>query len=457
MTVWNPDLIRQYGGPGARYTSYPAATRFHEEVSLGDVQRSVAAGNRAHRNLSLYCHIPFCASVCYYCACNRVITANRERALPYIAHLKTEIRQKAALIDRQRPVVQMHWGGGTPTFLSDAQITELVYELARYFHLLEDDRGDYAIEIDPRTVDRARLGLLRGLGFNRLSLGVQDLDPRVQQAVNRVQPVAMIRRVFEDARAFDFHSINADLIYGLPWQSETSLAHSLEQLIALRPERISLYNYAHLPARFKIQRQIPERTLPSPEEKLAMLVRAGGMLQEAGYELIGMDHFALPDDDLARARREGTLHRNFQGYTLHGDADLIGFGVSAISDLHDLYAQAPKRIEDWQDSVAKGDWPLERGYLLNRDDRLRRWVIIGFLCQLRLDLAEFRQVWGVDFVDYFNDVLPQLAVFEKQGLIAMQDSALVITDAGRLVARALVMPFDNHRDPTAGERFSRII
>ncbi|HAJ42623.1 MAG TPA: oxygen-independent coproporphyrinogen III oxidase, partial [Alcanivorax sp.] len=295
MTVWNPDLIRQYGGPGARYTSYPAATRFHEEVSLGDVQRSVAAGNRAHRNLSLYCHIPFCASVCYYCACNRVITANRERALPYIAHLKTEIRQKAALIDRQRPVVQMHWGGGTPTFLSDAQITELVYELARYFHLLEDDRGDYAIEIDPRTVDRARLGLLRGLGFNRLSLGVQDLDPRVQQAVNRVQPVAMIRRVFEDARAFDFHSINADLIYGLPWQSETSLAHSLEQLIALRPERISLYNYAHLPARFKIQRQIPERTLPSPEEKLAMLVRAGGMLQEAGYELIGMDHFALPD------------------------------------------------------------------------------------------------------------------------------------------------------------------
>lgn len=457
MTLWNPDLIRRFGGPGARYTSYPPATQFHEEIRPAQVAAAVEAGNRAHRDLSLYCHIPFCATVCYYCACNRIVTANRHRAVEYLAHLKTELRAKATLVDPQRPVVQMHWGGGTPTFLNDAQITELVYDLARYFRLLEDDRGDYAMEIDPRTVDRSRLGLLRGLGFNRLSLGVQDLDPRVQQAVNRVQPLDMIRRVFEDAADFGFHSLNADLIYGLPWQSESSLARSLEQLVALRPGRISLYNYAHLPARFKVQRQIPERTLPSPSEKLAMQVRAGELLQQAGYDLIGMDHFALPDDEMAVARREGRLHRNFQGYTLHGDADLIGFGVSAISDLGDLYTQAPKRLEDWQEQVRAGRWPLERGYQLNRDDLLRRSVIMGLLCDLRLDLADFRERWGVDFTDYFADALAPLGEFENLGLLTMEGSDLVITDAGRLVARALVQPFDRFVGAGQGERFSRII
>lgn len=457
MTTWNPDLIRRFGGPGARYTSYPPATQFHEELRVEDVETAVEAGNRERRDLSLYCHIPFCATVCYYCACNRIVTANRRRAVDYLAHLKTELRHKASLVAPQRPVVQMHWGGGTPTFLNDAQITELVYDLARYFRLLEDDRGDYAMEIDPRTVDRSRLGLIRGLGFNRLSLGVQDLDPRVQQAVNRVQPLDMIRRVFDDAADFGFHSINADMIYGLPWQSESSLARSLEQLIELRPDRISMYNYAHLPARFKIQRQIAERALPSPAEKLAMQVRGGEMLQQAGYELIGMDHFALPDDEMAVARRQGRLHRNFQGYTLHGDADLIGFGVSSISDIGDVYAQAPKRLEDWEQAVAEGRWPLERGYKLNRDDRLRRSVIMGLLCDLRLDLAAFREQWGVDFTDYFADSLEQLGEFENLGLLSMEGSDLVITDAGRLVARALVQPFDRFAVTGQGERFSRII
>ncbi|GAA5120880.1 oxygen-independent coproporphyrinogen III oxidase [Alloalcanivorax gelatiniphagus] len=457
MTLWNPDLIRRFGGPGARYTSYPPATQFHEEIRPAQVADAVEAGNRQHRDLSIYCHIPFCATVCYYCACNRIVTGNRQRAAEYLSYLKTELRAKAALVDPQRPVVQMHWGGGTPTFLNDAQITELVYDLARYFRLLEDDRGDYAMEIDPRTVDRSRLGLIRGLGFNRLSLGVQDLDPRVQQAVNRVQPLDMIRRVFEDAADFGFHSLNADMIYGLPWQSESSLARSLEQLVELRPGRISLYNYAHLPARFKVQRQIAERTLPSPSEKLAMQLRAGELLQQAGYDLIGMDHFALPDDEMAVARREGRLHRNFQGYTLHGDADLIGFGVSSISDLGNLYTQAPKRLEDWQQEVMAGHWPLERGYRLNRDDELRRSVIMGLLCDLRLDLAAFRERWEVDFTDYFADALEALGEFESLGLLTMEGSQLVITDAGRLVARALVQPFDRFTANAQGERFSRII
>jgi oxygen-independent coproporphyrinogen III oxidase len=280
MTDWNTDLIRRYGEQGPRYTSYPTALQFHEEVTADDYWQALERGNQAHRPLSLYMHIPFCQHVCYYCACNRIVTADTSRADDYLKRLLREINMKAERVDRQRPVLQMHWGGGTPTYLSDAQMTELVYHTARQFHLLEDDRADYSVEIDPRTVTQSRIGLLRGLGFNRASLGVQDLDPRVQQAVNRVQPYEMIRDVFGWLRDFGYRSINTDLIYGLPWQSETSLARTVEQLLALRPERISLYNYAHLPARFKVQRQISEQTLPSADEKLRMFSRAGEMLEQ---------------------------------------------------------------------------------------------------------------------------------------------------------------------------------
>lgn len=457
MTHWDAELIRRFGGPGPRYTSYPPATQFHEEIDGEDFERAVTAGNSAHRPLSLYCHIPFCGSVCYYCACNRIVTGNRNRAVDYLEYLKREIKAKAALVDRQRPVVQMHWGGGTPTFLDDAQITELVYDLARNFRLLEDGRGDYAMEIDPRTVDNARLGLIRGLGFNRISIGVQDLDPRVQEAVNRIQPPSLIQRVFDDARAFGFRSINADMIYGLPWQSETRLARSLEALIEMRPDRISLYNYAHLPARFKVQKQISEAALPSPAEKLAMLLRAGKLLEEAGYQLIGMDHFALPGDDLTRARDSRTLHRNFQGYTLNPDADLLSFGVSAISDLRGLYAQNYKDIEQWRAALDDGRHPIERGFVLGYDDRLRRWVINALLCDLAVDLVEFRHLWGQDFADYFYDVLPRLAEYENLGLLDMEGSRLRVTDNGRLVLRALAMPFDRYAPAETGSRFSRII
>ena len=457
MATWDKALISQYGGPGPRYTSYPPAPQFHEEISEEEGSRAIAAGNAARRPLSLYVHVPFCSTGCYYCACNRIVTANRGRAAEYLSRLKQEISRRAAQVDSQRPVTQIHWGGGTPTVLSDAQITELVYYMARHFTLREDDRGDYAIEIDPRTVDQARLGLLRGLGFNRISLGVQDLDLRVQQAVNRVQPYEMIRQTMEWARDFGFKSINTDLIYGLPWQSESSLARTLEQIADLRPDRISLYNYAHLPARFKIQRQIPDMALPSPDEKLAMFVRAGRILQDAGYVFIGMDHFALENDEIAVAQRNGLLHRNFQGYTLHGDADLLGFGVSAISQIGNLYAQNMKSLSQWSDAIDQGHSPIEQGYLLDRDDQMRRDLIMRLLCDLYVDMKLFSEQWQINFPDYFVDALGAWVEFEAQGLVRVDQHRLVITDRGRLVSRALVMPFDRYTQNEARHRFSRII
>ncbi|MCG8392732.1 MAG: oxygen-independent coproporphyrinogen III oxidase [Pseudomonadales bacterium] len=457
MTAWNKTLINRYGGPGPRYTSYPPATCFHGEMTPEDYRRAVESGNTARRPLSLYVHIPFCNSVCYYCACNRIITANRARAGDYLLRLKKEIKARAGMIDPRRPVTQLHWGGGTPTFLSDAQMTELVYDLARHFNLREDDRGDYAIEIDPRTVDQARLGLLRGLGFNRVSLGVQDLDPRVQQAVNRVQPYELVRQTMEWIRDFGFKSVNTDLIYGLPWQSESSLLRTLEQLMTLKPDRISLYNYAHLPARFKIQRQIPEMALPGAEEKLSMLIRAGNYLQSAGYRFIGMDHFALANDEMAVAQTNGLLHRNFQGYTLHGDADLIGLGVSAISQIGPLYAQNFKSLSQWQAAIDEGRLPQEQGYLLSRDDEIRRDLIMRLLCDQFVDMVQFGERWQISFADYFAEALSSWVEFEAQGLVSVDQDRLVITDKGRLVSRALVMPFDRYTDRSREPHFSRII
>lgn len=457
MTRWNTDLIRRYGVAGPRYTSYPPALNFHEEVSGNDYLSAIEEGNRAHRPVSLYLHVPFCRSVCYYCACNRIVTADQRRASEYVQRLKQEIAMRGEPIDKQRPVTQLHWGGGTPTYITDAEITELVYHTARHFHLLDNDRGDYAIEIDPRTVTANRIGLLRGLGFNRISLGVQDLDPKVQQAVNRIQPYEQIAEVFDWIRDFKFHSINTDLIYGLPWQSESSLSRTIEQLLRLRPNRISLYNYAHLPARFKIQRQINEMALPAPEEKLRMMVRAGSMLEDAGYLLIGMDHFALPDDELAMAQKEGRLHRNFQGYTLHGGADIIATGTSAISQIGNFYGQNWKTIERWQADIDDGVLPLERGYLLDREDQIRRAFITELLCHLKVDLDEFDQVWGIDSRQHFAEEWMQLLRLEQDGLVELGGRHLQLTDTGRLLSRAVAMLFDGYLANTARDRYSRII
>ena len=457
MTRWNTDLIRRYGVSGPRYTSYPSALQFHEEISPADYLAAIDNGNRDHRAVSLYLHVPFCRSVCYYCACNRIVTADQRKASDYVQRLKKELTLRAEPIDRQRPVEQLHWGGGTPTYLTDAEITELVYHTARHFHLLDNDRGDYAIEIDPRTVTSNRMGLLRGLGFNRVSLGVQDLDPKVQQAVNRVQPYEQIAEVFDWVRDFDFRSINTDLIYGLPWQSESSLARTLELLVALRPDRVSLYNYAHLPARFKVQKQINEQALPAPEEKLRMMARAGQMLEEAGYLLIGMDHFALPDDELAQAQRAGKLHRNFQGYTLHGDADIIATGTSAISQIGDLYAQNWKTLDRWQADVDRGVLPMERGYQLSEDDLIRRDLINELLCHMSVDMDAFGSRWQIDARQYFAPEWMQLLRLQKDGLVELDQRWIHLTDTGRLLARAVAMLFDGFLASTAGDRYSRII
>jgi oxygen-independent coproporphyrinogen III oxidase len=457
MTDWNTDLIRRYGEQGPRYTSYPTALQFHEEVTADDYWQALEQGNLARRPLSLYLHIPFCQHVCYYCACNRVVTGDTSRADDYLKRLLRELSAKAERVDRQRPVVQMHWGGGTPTYLNDAQMTELVYHTARQFHLLDDSRADYSIEIDPRTVTQSRVGLLRGLGFNRASLGVQDLDPRVQQAVNRVQPYEMVRDVFGWLRDFGYRSVNTDLIYGLPWQSETSLARTIEQLLPLRPDRISLYNYAHLPARFKVQRQISEQTLPSPEEKLRMFSRAGEMLEQAGYLLIGMDHFALPTDALAQAQDSGTLHRNFQGYTLYGDVDLIGLGTSAISALGNFYGQNQKSIERWQSDIDEGLLPLERGCLLSLDDQIRRDLITTLLCQMRVNLDALSERWNINARDYFGPELMQMHRLAEDGLVEFDWKEVRLTPTGRLLARAVAMVFDAYQRDSVKRHFSRII
>ena len=457
MQDWNEALVGRYGGPGPRYTSYPTAPMFHENIPNDAFSRAMDDSNQARRPLSLYAHVPFCRHVCYYCACNRIITADRALAGTYLQNLKKEIHLLASHVDKRRQVTQLHWGGGTPTYLSDAQITELVYDLARHFNLREDDRGDYAIEVDPRTVDRARLGLLRGLGFNRLSLGVQDLNPLVQQAVNRVQSFEMIRDTLGWARDFGFKSINVDLISGLPWQTEMTMARTLEQLIYLKPERISVYGYAHLPDRFKIQRQIDEAALPSPTEKIRMYVRAGRMLQQAGYRFIGMDHFALESDEMAVAQRNGLLHRNFQGYTLHGDADLLGMGVSAISQIGSLYVQNHKVLGDWQAAVEQDRLPHHKGYQLDKADLIRRDIIMKLLCDLRLDIRAFEQQWAISFQDTFAEAMIQWRDFADQGLVVFNDDALLITEQGRLVSRALVQPFDSYLTNRQTKGFSRII
>ena len=455
--IWDEALIRRYDLSGPRYTSYPTAVEFTPNYSIEDMVKAAGRSKAAGGPISLYTHLPFCAHLCYYCACNRIITADRALAGTYLQNLKKEIHLLASHVDKRRQVTQLHWGGGTPTYLSDAQITELVYDLARHFNLREDDRGDYAIEVDPRTVDRARLGLLRGLGFNRLSLGVQDLNPLVQQAVNRVQSFEMIRDTLGWARDFGFKSINVDLISGLPWQTEMTMARTLEQLIYLKPERISVYGYAHLPDRFKIQRQIDEAALPSPTEKIRMYVRAGRMLQQAGYRFIGMDHFALESDEMAVAQRNGLLHRNFQGYTLHGDADLLGMGVSAISQIGNLYVQNHKVLGDWQAAVEQDRLPHHKGYQLDKADLIRRDIIMKLLCDLRLDIRAFEQQWAISFQDTFAEAMIQWRDFADQGLVVFNDDALLITEQGRLVSRALVQPFDSYLTNKQTKGFSRII
>ena len=457
-TFLSDDLLRRFDTPGPRYTSYPTADRFDERFGAAESRtelerlRAVADG----ASLSVYVHIPFCESVCYYCACNKVVTRHHERAGEYLDALEAELALVVTSLGMGKPVSQLHFGGGTPTFLSDAELDRLMRALRRDFSIGAE--AEMSIEVDPRTVTPARLGHLRALGFNRISFGVQDFDAAVQKAVHREQSFESVRELMASARELGFGSINADLIYGLPRQTAESFARTVTQIAALRPDRIALYAYAHLPERFKPQRRIVADELPNGAARVAMLGGAVAGFLAHGYDYIGMDHFALPDDALAVAKREGRLQRNFQGYSTQPDCDLVALGVSAIGRLGATYQQNAKTLPEYYAALAQGRLPVVRGLRLSDDDLLRRDVIMALMCQGRVEFDEIAREHDIDFRERFAGELGQLAALVAAGLVDLHADAIEVTASGWFVVRAVAMVFDRylHADP-ARNRFSRIV
>jgi len=442
-------LLRKLGRPGPRYTSYPTADRFQPAFGERDYLAAVAERRlrRAGQPLSLYVHIPFCASICYYCACNKVVTQDATKAALYLDYLKREITMQARFFGGMHRVDQLHLGGGTPTYFTDAQMADLMAHLRRHFVFAPDAVGEYAIEVDPRTVTPERIASLRRQGFNRLSLGVQDYDAAVQRAVNRVQPEAETQAILDAARANGYRSVNIDLIYGLPLQTISTIAQTLDKVIKADPDRIALYHYAHMPHLFKAQRLIADADLPGADAKLAMLGMAIERLLAAGYVYIGMDHFAKPDDALAVAQRQGRLHRNFQGYSTHPDADIVAFGVSAIGAVGATYSQNAKHLATYYAAIASGRLPIERGVALTMDDVLRRALIGRLMCHFELPVAAFEQAWPIVFADYFARELAALRELEADGLVTVTPDLLSVTPTGRLLIRNICMVFDRYLMP----------
>lgn len=460
MPIPSPELIRCFDVPGPRYTSYPTADRFVEaftadQVSLALAQRREGAAAML-LPLSLYVHIPFCESLCYYCACNKIITKRHERGETYLRYLSREVDLHTAQLGLGQTVSQLHLGGGTPTFLTDGELRELMAMLRRSFTFAPG--GEYSIEVDPRTVDATRLATLAELGFNRLSFGVQDFDPVVQKAVHRIQPAEKVFSLVESARSLGFESVNIDLIYGLPQQTPESFDRTLAQVGALRPDRIALYAYAHLPQRFKPQRRIMATELPPASAKLEMFSRSLAALQQAGYVYIGMDHFALPNDPLAVAKRQGRLHRNFQGYSTQPDCDLISLGVSAIGRVGAAYSQNAKTLEEYYDYLDQGRLPVVRGLALSRDDLVRRSVIMALMCQGQLEFESIDLAHLIDFKLYFAAELETLRGMQEQGLVELSETGIQVTAMGWFFVRGVAMVFDRYlqADRTRA-RFSKII
>src|ERR1700712_4834503 len=412
MSLFRPDLLTKYDTSGPRYTSYPTAVQFTGTFDPAHYHRAAADPGAASSDLSLYFHIPFCDTVCFHCGCNKIATKNRAHARPYLDRLKRELVLQAKRFDTARPVSQLHWGGGTPTFLSHDEMAELMTPTAESFRLLPDAKAEYSIEVDPREASAETIGVLRDLGFNRLSFGVQDFDLRVQQAINRVQPLETTQTVMSAARAEGYKSVSVDLIYGLPHQNLESFSRTLDTIIALAPHRLSVFRYAHMPALFKMQRHIDETALPSPAVRLAILERVIEKLTGAGYAYIGMDHFALPTDELAIAQRAGTLQRNFQGYSTQADCDLIGLGVSSISKVGDVYAQNAKDMAGYGEAIDRGELAITRGVQLNADDRMRRDVIAQLMCQFSLRFDAIEAVYGIRFPVAFASELERLKPLE---------------------------------------------
>lgn len=451
--VWDQAVLDKYNYSGPRYTSYPTAVEFHEAFTIADYDRACA--QYPERPLSLYVHIPFCHKLCYYCGCNKVITRHSHKADEYLDILTHEIQQRASLLQGRR-VTQLHFGGGTPTFLSNKQITRLMTLLRSEF-FFEDD-AEISIEVDPREIELSVLDHLRSEGFNRLSIGVQDFNKEVQALVNREQDEEFIVQLVERAKQLGFRSTNLDLIYGLPKQTLETFSQTLEKVLEMKPGRLSVFNYAHMPQLFAAQRKIKDADLPSADEKMAILQHSISTLTEAGYQFIGMDHFALPDDELAIAQRKGVLHRNFQGYTTQGECDLVGFGVSAISMIGDAYAQNQKELKKYYEQVNEMRHALWKGVSLDSDDLLRREVIKQLICNFKLDKRTIEQQFGVPFHQYFKHDLALLQTFIDDQLVVVDDQYIEVTLRGRLLIRNICMCFDKYlRQRARQQQFSRVI
>ncbi len=450
------DLIHRYDKAGPRYTSYPTALELHEGFADKEYRQHIDNSNAAGGPLSLYFHIPFCDTVCFYCACNKIITKNRKHAAPYLNNLCKEIAMQGALFDKTRVVNQLHWGGGTPTFLSYQQMKALMDATRQNFNLRDDDKGEYSIEVDPRETNDQTIAQLRELGFNRISLGLQDFNPAVQKAVNRMQTEQETFAVLDAARREGFRSSSIDLIYGLPLQTVTTFSETLDKVLAVSPDRFSIFNYAHMPTRFKTQRQINDADMPSPEVKLEILQMMGDKLIAAGYVYIGMDHFAKPDDELAIAQREGKLYRNFQGYSTHSDCDLVGLGITSIGRVGDAYIQNVKTLDDYDRLISKGKLAVFKGVALNQDDKLRRVVITQLICHFKLNFSQIEKQFAIVFADYFSTELNKLKTMQDDGLLSITAEGVQVQTAGRLLIRNICMIFDKYLAEKQ-QQFSKVI
>lgn len=454
--AFDQDLIKKYDKSGPRYTSYPTAPQFTTDYTADSLKDCIARSNKEMipSPLSLYIHIPYCDTICYYCACNKIITKDHSVSAEYLDLLEAEMQMLAPLFDPDRELEQLHLGGGTPTFLNDEELMRLMRMIEENFNIAEV--CEMSIEIDPRKVTNETLAMLTNIGFNRISLGVQDFDEKVQQAVNRVQSFDLVRERLAMARELKVQSINMDLIYGLPFQTVQTFERTLQQVIELRPDRLSIFNYAHLPERFKPQRRIDEADLPSPAEKLNILKLTMDMLQKAGYVYIGMDHFALQEDSMVKAQQEGTLQRNFQGYSTHGHTDLVGLGVSSIGSIFDSYSQNSSNMDDYRASVLAGRLPIVRGLVMTAEDRLRKQIINQLICHFYLDIPQLEKQWDIKFDEVFKAEIAELAGMARDGLLVIDGQRIQVEPRGRLLIRNICMVFDSYLKDNV-VKFSKVI
>ena len=437
-------LLGKYDINGPRYTSYPTAAQFNKRFTRDQFINTATSGDRGNSPLSLYFHIPFCHSICYYCACNKIVTRDTGQAATYLEYLYKEMQLLDPLNWQDRPITQLHFGGGTPSFLSDNQLEALMGRIGEHYQLLDNDQGEYSIELDPRTIDGHRLTVLRNLGFNRASLGIQDFDPEVHTAINRRQDFLAISEQMQELHRLGFHSINFDLIYGLPFQNEKTVQQTLDKVLELSPDRISCYNYAHLPHRFKSQRSIDRQRLPSPSEKISLINTVIHKLTDAGYVFVGMDHFVKPDDSLARALHEDKLQRNFQGYSLNLAEDMLSLGVSSISDLGNAYSQNYRQLEDYYQALDNGKLPIEHGVELSAEDHLRKDIIQQITCHRKINIPQIELRYGLDFKQHFQLALDKLKPLVSDGIVIIGPDSIYVTDTGDLFLRHIAMVFDEY-------------